>query len=236
MELKSLLVHLGVFSYSLGLGMLPANVDPHDPRAIMPGQSAALAILVFYAALGFMIGYVWTRLYFARDLERQIRELEEQNENLQQDKRKLEQQKENLEQDRLIFAVEQMVQEGELNGAMQYIDQALQSHPDDGRMTMTKARILKRQATLPGVDEGRKKQLLSQAIEYTNQAIRLLPGKPEPIYNKACYQALLGAENDKKEIFAGLAKAFAMNPGLKKIAKEDDDLKSIKDDNEFKNF
>jgi tetratricopeptide (TPR) repeat protein len=184
---------------------------------------------------------VWTRLYFAGDLERQIGELEEEKESLEKDKTKLEQDKKELElktkkvvQDIWLLDVERLLDTDKPDEAMRQIDQALAQQPQDGMFVFTKARILKRQATLPGVPEAQKHQLLDQAIDYANRAIALLPGKPEPIYNKACYEALLDVDKYKKQILADLESAFKMNPGLKKIAADDSDLKDLRDDAEFK--
>jgi tetratricopeptide (TPR) repeat protein len=286
-ELKFIPAKLGKLSLYLGQG-LEGN---GKSAVVISGQSAGLAILVFYSTVGFLMGYVWTRLYFSRDLEDQIYRLQKDKEkleeekakledekcllqedkknlqretealqqdkarledekvllqqdtkNLQQDKTKLVQEKEHLKQekddfakDKLILGVEQLIRENQLAMAMKYIDQALADNPRDGRLIMTKARILKRQATpAQPLPEPERQQLLYQAIEYVTRAIASLPGMAEPLYNKACYLALLRDDKYKKEILADLESAFAINPGLKEIAEHDGDLESMQKDDDFK--
>jgi tetratricopeptide (TPR) repeat protein len=179
------------------------------------GQAAGLAIIVFYFTLGFMLGYVWTRLYFQRDLAGLV-------ENLQLDKRVTD----------LIMLAEAFVKEGELDEAMESIDQALKNNPLDGRAVLTKGRILKCKAMK--LEKPEKDKLLNQALDYASRAIALLPGKGEPIYNKACYQALLGFDRfDRNEVLGNLKSAFRLNPALRGIARGDDDLKSLSNDDDF---
>jgi tetratricopeptide (TPR) repeat protein len=167
---------------------------------------------VFYFALGFLWGYVWTLLYFQRDLGGLI-------ENLERNKRVTD----------LIMSAEQSVNEGQLDEAMGLIVQALQNDPKDGRAVLTKGRILKRQAA--DVKGPERERLLFQALDCANQAIALLPGYGEPIYNKACYQALLNL--DKDDILSALKTAFRLDPALKTIARGDQDLKSLWDTPDF---
>ena len=96
---------------------------------------------------------------------------------------------------------------------------------------MTKARILKRQAMRAETPEKEKMKLLNQALDYASHAIILMPGKGEPIYNKACYQALLGL--DGSDILGSLKSAFRLNPALRSIAPEDKDLESVWQDADF---
>ncbi len=247
-ELKSLPHKLGALSYYLGLGLQPAKCDgqPCGTGFIMSGQGAGLAIIVFYSAIGFLIGYVWTRLYFARDLEEQIYRLEEDKAKLEQEKKgleddkakleqekkKLEEDKEDLERDKLIFGVERSMAVKQLDPAMAmiYIDRALEAHPADGRLILTKARILKRQAIQKG-DSPEAHKLLTQAVELASRAVDLLPTMAEPIYNKACYQARLGV--DETAILANLKSAFKLDPKLKRTAQNDDDLERYWHDPDF---
>jgi hypothetical protein len=216
-ELKSIPSKLGTLSYYLGLGLRPAECTgpTRCTNYIIGGQAAGLAIFIFYVSMGFLWGYVWTRLYFTRDLEEQLESLRRENENLD-----------------IILGVESLVKEGRLDEAMRYIDKVLENSPRDGRAVLTKGRILKRQADESNLSDTEKKKLLSQAVEFASRAIELLPGKGEPMYNKACYQALLGV--DKKEVLANLKSAFTLNPRLRKTAAEDGDLTSLQQDDDFK--
>jgi Flp pilus assembly protein TadD len=82
---------------------------------------------LFYFVVGFLLGYVWTRLYFQRDLE-----------------------VERLRRDQwlssLIRLAEVCINQGQLDEAVRVLDQALQFDPHDGRAVLTKGRVLKRQA------------------------------------------------------------------------------------------
>lgn len=212
-ELKTIPHKLGTLSYYLGLGLRPSQCDGKlCADLISSGQTAGLAIMLFYFTLGFLWGYVWTRLYFQRDLGGVV-------ENLQRDKRVTD----------LIMSAEQSVNEGQLEEALRSVNEALADNPLDGRAVLTKGRVLKRMAEKSPKAEADK--LLYQALADADRAIAMLPGKAEPIYNKACYQALLGIE--RNETLANLRKAFGLNPLLWKIASEDKDLDSLRQDVDF---
>lgn len=213
-ELNKIPGELWSLAQHLEPGLRPAFCGAQKSCAdlIAGAQAAALAILLFYFALGFLLGYVWTRLYFQKDLSGLV-------EHLQRNQRVSD----------LIMSAEQSVNEGELDDAQQSIDQALQNDPRDGRAVLTKGRILKRKASRAAGAESR--QLLSQALECADQAIALLPGKGEPVYNKACYQALLGA--DRNEVLKNLKTAFALNRAIRRIAAQDSDLDSLRQDPDF---
>jgi tetratricopeptide (TPR) repeat protein len=217
-ELNKIPSALGGLSYYAGIGMRPAQCPPGGPCAdfVSSGQAAALTIMIFYFALGFLCGYIWTRLYFQRDLSKQLQKL-------QQDKKVTDS----------IMNAEALMNEGKFEEALREIDKAIKKNPRDGRAILTKGRIVKRQAMEPGVSPEDKARLLNQALGFANQAIVLLPGKAEPIYNKACYQARLGLS--KSEILSSLEGAFRLNPGLKRIAAGDDDLlDSLRQDADFR--
>jgi hypothetical protein len=215
-ELKSIFGELGKLSYYLGPGLRPAQCNglASCSDLLGSGQAAGLAIIVFYCALGFLLGYVWTMLYFRQDLERRVRNLQEYTQVTD-----------------LIMLADAYLNEGQLDEAMGSIDQALRNNPMDGRAVLTRARILKRQAMKPGQPANAKEKLLNQALVYADQAIALLPGKAEPIYNKACYQALLGL--DRNEALGNLKSAFRLNPALRTIAAGDSDLESMREDPDF---
>lgn len=213
-ELNSIPDRLGKLAYDLGPGLRPSQCGTSASCSdfIISGQAAGLAIIVFYFTLGFLFGYVWTRLYFQRDLGGLVK-------NLQRHK----------EVTDLIMQAEASVSEGQLGAALSAINGALKKNPSDGRAVLTKARILKRQATPKGQPLNEK--LLNQALALADQAITLLPDKAEPIYNKACYQALLGVS--KNEVLANLKSAFHLNPALRKMAGTDNDLMSLWQDVDF---
>ncbi|MGO8758650.1 MAG: TPR end-of-group domain-containing protein [Terracidiphilus sp.] len=218
-ELNSIPGKLGKLSYYLGPSLRPALSDkaPSSADSVLSGQAAGLAIIAFYFALGFLWGYIWTRLHYQREIEAGEKVKALQRSNWVAD---------------LIFLAEASVTEGQLDEALLYTDQALQNDPMDGRAVLTKGRILKRKAVASGTSEADRKKLLGQAVENADRSIALLPGKAEPIYNKACYQALLG--EDKNEILTTLKSALALNPGLRKVALEDSDFGALRQDNDFK--
>jgi tetratricopeptide (TPR) repeat protein len=122
---------------------------------------------------------------------------------------------------------EKLIREGNLDEAMKWIGQALATNPNDARAILTKGRILKRQAMKPGVPEAQKTALLTQALDCVNRSIDLTPPdqRAEPIYNKACYEALLGFAD--KAVVATLQAAFQLKPELRKVAAGDNDLERL---------
>jgi tetratricopeptide (TPR) repeat protein len=71
----------------------------------------------------------------------------------------------------------------------------------------------------------------NEALTTMNKGIELAPNAPENYYNRACIYSLKG---DKSKALADLKKAFSINPEFKKYAVTDNDLKSLYEDNEFK--
>ncbi|MGB7546167.1 MAG: hypothetical protein WBM14_00325 [Terracidiphilus sp.] len=215
-ELHSITGSLGKLSYYLALGLQPAPCAGGASCAepLISGQAAGLAILIFYFTLGFLLGYVWTMIYFQGDLKRQVDHLKRLNRSAI-----------------LIMLAEASINAGQLDEAMASIDKSLENDPQNGLAIMTKARILKRKALQPGQSE--RDKLLKQALAYADQAISRLPDKGEPSYNKACYQALLDLNGLKSEVLKNLKSAFRLNPDLRRIAKNDDDFALLKEDADF---
>jgi hypothetical protein len=216
-ELHSIPGKLGELSYYLALGLHPAPCA----ESLIGGQAVGLAILIFYITLGFLLGYVWTAIDFRNCLRGKIKSLEESNLHKYQ----------YIQTNKPLQLAEAFISANQLDEAMDTIDESLKTEPRNGRTVMTKARILKRQA-LKGEPADRGK-LLKQAITCIDQAIALLPDMGEPVYNKACYQALLDPTGMKSDLLANLKLAFQLNPDLKQNAKEDDDLSALKQDDDF---
>jgi len=76
-----------------------------------------------------------------------------------------------------------------------------------------------------------KTRQYTEAIIVMNKGIELAPNAPENYYNRACIYSLKG---DKNNALADLKKAFSINPEFKKYALTDSDLKSLYEDEEFK--
>jgi hypothetical protein len=227
-ELHSIKDKLGELSYYLAPGLLPApSVEP-----LISGQAAGLAILIFYSTLGFLLGYVWTMIYF-RYL---VGEFQHLIDDLQQKNATLEQQKDVERRLRItatsMISAEASLSKNRLDEAMATIDKALDNDPQNGFPVITKARILKKQAVQKTPHDQDK---LKQAIACVDQAMALLPDKDkgESLYNKACYQALLDVNGLKSEILENLKTAFNLNPDLRQAAKGDDDLASLRQDADF---
>lgn len=214
-ELNSIPGKLGALAYYLGPSLRPARCDGKAACAdyVGTGQAAGLTIILFYFVIGFLLGYVWTRLYFQRDLE-----------------------VEKLRRDQwlssLIRLAEVCINQGQLDEAVKVLDQALQFDPHDGRAVLTKGRVLKRQAMQRAENSPERNELLNLALAFANQSITLLPTSAEPFYNKACYQALLGVA--KTEVLQNLQSAFRLDDKLRGTAQGDTDLKTLWQDDDFK--
>jgi tetratricopeptide (TPR) repeat protein len=222
-ELNSIPRKLGTLSYYLGEGLLPAECDSPAAHSacLSSGRAAGLAIIIFYFTLGFMLGYIWTRLYFQRDLNSLVENLQRAAEISQQEKKNLKFVTDS------VFDAERLIDLGKLSEAMTLIDEALKVDPAEGRAVLTKGRILKRQALQSGLPVEEKRKLLNEALALANQAIPLLPGSSQPLYNKACYEALLGFEQG--EVLESLKRAFNIDPALRALASSDDDLVSLRE-------
>jgi hypothetical protein len=231
-ELKSIPGKLGELSYYLAPGLQPAPcAGAVCTESLISGQAVGLAILIFYFALGFLFGYVWTMIYFQGDLRRLLEKARQQKRELLQ----LQQAAYRFMPPKVpvILRAEASISANKLDEAMATIDEALRNDPQNGFALMTKARILKREAYEPGRSEADKERLLSQAIACSDQAIALLPDKGEPIYNKACYQALLDSNRLRNEVLGNLESAFRLNPALRQDAQHDEDLASLRQDDDF---
>jgi hypothetical protein len=184
-----------------------------SPSCVESSEAFALGIIVFFFAAGFLIGYLWTRLY----LQRALAELSARAE-------RVDKAWEN------IYQAEMRMRDGALDEANELIDQALRTNPSHPGALLTKGRILKRLAQVKGKpgDTG----LLDQALRYVSQAAVLRPTSGAAIYNVACYQALLG--KDRAEILRNLRKAFQLNSALKQTARTDEDFVSLREDADFK--
>jgi tetratricopeptide (TPR) repeat protein len=172
------------------------------------------------------------KLIFQRNLEDRYQKLHADYIVLSQEKDAVVQEKEAVVQENAAFIAEKLILKDRLDEAMKKIDDALAKNPDDGGAILTKGRIFKRQADkLQGAE---RQALLRQALAYAERAIDVMPAetKAEPTYNKACYQELLGV--DKQEVLATLQAAFQLNPGLRKTARTDEDLKNLWHDADFK--
>ena len=80
------------------------------------------------------------------------------------------------------------------------------------------------------LQEGRQREkTIEAALEKAKRVEELKPG--EGIYNTACCQALLGK---KRLALATLRKAVEFNSSYKKMAAEDEDFRSLREDKAFR--
>ena len=214
----------------VGVGLVELNKIPHALRMLStffgnglraPGSTAdtaaseafALGIVLFFFGIGFLVGYLWTRLYFQSALSH-LADYAQRVEKAGND----------------AAEADTFMKDGQLERATQSVNEALRLNPANAYALFTKGRILRRMARRQGKPPDN--DLLKQAVEYTAKAARLLPDKGAPRYNLACYQALLGV--DKGDVLTNLRLAFELKPSLKAAAPNDPDLLSIHDTPEFK--
>jgi len=178
----------------------------------LSSEALALGIVIFFFCAGFLIGYLWARLY----LQRAFTDLSLAN---QVDSAWT-----------YADAAYQAFNDGDFDKANEWIDAAISSDPSNAKAHGLKGRILKKLAQKSSVPGDRT--LLQQALDHAAQAANLNPTIGGAWYNMACYQALLG--QDRTKILKDLGRAFEIDPKLKKSAPTDEDLKSLWDDADFK--
>jgi tetratricopeptide (TPR) repeat protein len=69
------------------------------------------------------------------------------------------------------------------------------------------------------------------ALDAINKGLELNPNNPSTVYNRACIYSLNG---DKTNALTDLEKAISLNPSFKEYARQDEDFKSLYDDEDFK--
>lgn len=215
----------------VGVGLVELNQIPHrlhdlavflapglrahsSGPGIQASQDVAIAIVLFFFGAGFLFGYLWTRLYFEKALEQLAKEPARRDDAWE-----------------LATTAQDLMDSGRLNDALRTVNEALAVNPQNAKALAVKGRILKRMALAAGLPEDRDR-LLHQALDYATRAAQLMPNRAAPIYNMACYEALLGM--DSKIVLAHLSTAVQMNPELKKEAPGDKDLMSLWDSADFK--
>ncbi len=71
----------------------------------------------------------------------------------------------------------------------------------------------------------------NDALAASNRGLEIAPNNPTGFYNRACIHCLNG---DKTNALADLKKAISMNPSFKEYARQDEDFKSLYNDEDFK--
>lgn len=175
-------------------------------------EALALGIIIFFFCGGFLVGYLWARLY----LQRAFTDLSLANQ----------------VDTAWSYAdlAEQAFDEGTYDKANELIDVAISSDPSNAKAQVLKGMILKRFAQRSG--KPGDKTLLQQAVDHAKEATRIKPEYGAAWYNIACYEALLG--QDRTEVLKNLSFAFEMDPKLKATATKDEDLAVLANDADFK--
>jgi hypothetical protein len=192
----------------IGNGLRPCDSE----MCRQSSEAFALGIILFFFCVGFLIGYLWARLYLPYALAKA--------------------QSATQVDTGWTYAdwADQAYDAGDYDKANHWIDMALQTDPSNAKSHLLKGMILKKRAQKPGkpVDKG----LLQQALDEATKAAKLKKDFAAAFYNIACYKALLGGA--KAEVLENLSRAFELNSNLKADASGDDDLASVRDDADFK--
>ncbi|HZL25300.1 MAG TPA: hypothetical protein VFC39_02085 [Acidobacteriaceae bacterium] len=244
-ELSKIPHAIWLLAGALTPGLRPTGSDAYFESS----RTFCLGLLLFLSTVGFLIGYIWTRLSMQPAIERLRREARATKFDLAaSDKREnaADQMRAALEKardqssasDTGSAAPKAVAKPGlaapdpkaSLEAGLQDIESSLALNPHNGRSWFEKARILKRLA-LPDATAPNQ-ALLNEALRCVTEAVRLLPGHAAPLYNMACYMALLG--KSPSEILPFLEAAIKIESTLKIEAETDSDLKSLRDDPQFK--
>jgi tetratricopeptide (TPR) repeat protein len=214
-ELNKIPGRLKELTEYLGRGLRDCNDSTGGCPAsyVQSSEAFAFGIIIFFFAAGFLIGYLWTRLY----LQPALTELAGRADRVDRSWE-------------YTYLAEILLRDGALGQAIALIDNALRVNPKNSSALLTKGRILKRLAQAEG--KPGNQQLLEQALAFASRSAALKPNVPGTIYNVACYQALLG--KDKAEILKNLRTAFQLSGKLKQAARTDPDLQSLWEDEDFK--
>lgn len=112
-----------------------------------------------------------------------------------------------------------MISGGNFEAALTLADAALERDPEFAGAYIEKGRALHRL------------ERTNDALEAVEEARKRAPTHPTVLYNRACYNSVLGAPSE--QIIDDLDKAFTANPRLKPGAKDDIDLERIRQLPEF---
>jgi len=117
-------------------------------------------------------------------------------------------------------AAKEMINSGDPQKALEILGTALQNDPHLVGALVEQGRALRRLGRL------------EEALASLNKALEIDPDKAEALYNRACYNALLGRKGPA--IVSDLKKAFALRPQLREWALQDPDLDSVRNEFEIK--
>jgi hypothetical protein len=189
-------------------------------NCVASSEAFAMVIIVFFGVCGFLLGYLWARLYLQKAFD-ELTSIKE---------------KVNEAQSTIYIVLSRLftgigtwlhpspkdVDVESFKRAMEYLDRGLERYPEDPELHFEKAIVAKAMATKKHPADT---DLLSQALAHAQQAAILKPKSPNILFNIACYQALLN--RDPKEILPNLQAAIKLKPELRENAKSDPDLQSL---------
>ena len=228
----------------VGLGLVELKIIPAKVRnlaayfsslssctqgCIPVPESVSLSTLIYFSVCGFFFAYLLTRLLLPRAFL-----LAEALGALQNRQEKMAGELNEAATIALTNEARVLINGGpgeeELNKALEWIAKALNFSPRYYVAYIEKGRALKRLSQLKH-DE----QLLRDALDAVSKAQQLAP-RPyyAAFYNAACYKALLG--RPVEEVAADLKHALELYPRLKELAVRDDDLASVRGNEQIQNL
>lgn len=209
--------------FAAGLRQCQDNTD----SCIRSSEAFAMMILVFFGVCGFLLGYLWARLY----LQKAFDELTNIKEEVSEAKSAI-----YIALSRVFTGIgtwqhpdPKDIDIHSFERAMEYLDRGLEQYPEDPELHFEKAIVAKAMASKK---QPADQDLLRQALAHAQQALVLKPNNPNTLFNVACYQTLLN--KDPKEILPNLEAAIKLKPELRENAKNDTDLASLRENEDFK--
>jgi hypothetical protein len=116
-----------------------------------------------------------------------------------------------------------------LNAADSLVGELLQSKPRSAEALVSRSAIKKRLAIL-NEDQQQKDALLREAVELCSQALQFDPNLERAYYNRTCYRALRGPNEDPALIVADMKKAIELLPENKQLfaSQDEHDIDSVR--------
>lgn len=117
--------------------------------------------------------------------------------------------------------------------ALLLFDEAIKNDPNNANCYIRKSFVYaERAASLKSSAE--KASLYDSAIQLTDTAIGVDPSSARAYYDRACYHQLKKEKGSKERILSDLKTAIEKNDYMKKMARYDPDLESLRNDPDFK--
>jgi hypothetical protein len=218
--------HLASF-FAMGLRHCPPGTTVND-ACFQSSEALAMVIIIFFSVSGFLLGYLWARLY----LQRALSEINSVKLEVSEAKASIFVALSRVFTGLGTWQDPQPRQIGSVyyKRALRYLDRGLSKYPADPELHFEMAIVLKSYAMS---QQPRNLEMIGRALAHVVECSRLNPSDPIAVFNMACYQALLG--KDITLIVQSLERAFALRPELRAEAWADDDLVSVRNSPEFRN-